>query len=164
MIAASFQSLNPWGQLSGEQSDLPNENAQNVIVLRSGLYAANVGSLPVSGETPNLNSKEYAMADVTRDEIDAKLEASEARADTKLARLEGKLDLVVETVRSSRDEARDNRRAIIANLWVIFGVLVAIVGILFTVLPTVLDLGFKWRETISKEVETQVQKAPSHQQ
>lgn len=95
------------------------------------------------------------------DVMDAKLEAVEARADTKIARLEGKLDLVLEAVRSSRDEARDNRRAVIANSWVIFGALVVVLGIMVTVAPAIFDLGFNWRETISREIQTQFQRAPS---
>jgi hypothetical protein len=43
-----------------------------------------------------------------------------------MSRFEGKLDLVLESVRSFRDEARDNRRAVIANQWVIFGAVVLI--------------------------------------
>ena len=71
----------------------------------------------------------------TREEIQAKIEASDARTDTKIVRMEGKLDLVLQTLQSTRDEARDNRRAIIANAWVIFAALVAIVGILAAVAP-----------------------------
>jgi hypothetical protein len=97
------------------------------------------------------------MADLTREEVQARIEASEARTDTKIVRMEGKLDLVLQTLQSTRDEARDNRRAIIANLWVIFAALVAIVGILAAVAPVVFDMGSRWRETITKEVQDRVQ-------
>jgi hypothetical protein len=98
------------------------------------------------------NSQSMSMA--TEAELtDAKIAASEARGDTKIARMEGKLDLVLEAVRTSREEARDNRRAVIANGWVIFGALVVVLGIMVTVAPVVFDMGFKWRETISREVQ-----------
>jgi hypothetical protein len=105
------------------------------------------------------------MADITREEMKAEIAAAEARSDTKIARIEGKLDLVLEAVRSSREDARnilananDNRRAVITNGWVIFGALVVAVGIMFTVAPAIFDLGFKWRETISREVQDQYQR------
>jgi hypothetical protein len=97
----------------------------------------------------------YAMA--TEGEVRAaEIAAAEARTDTKIVRIEGKIDLVIESVRASREEARDNRRAVIANGWVIFGALVVIVGILYTAAPVILDFGFKWREAITKEVQEQV--------
>lgn len=90
----------------------------------------------------------------------AEIAAAEARTDTKIARIEGKLDLVLESVRSSRDEARDNRRAVIANAWVIFGALIVFIGIIITVAPAILEFGFKWRETITNEVHEQVSRVP----
>lgn len=90
------------------------------------------------------------------DLTDAKIAAAEARGETRIARLEGKLDLVLEAVRNSSNDARDNRRAIIANGWVIFGAIVVVLGILITVAPVIFDMGFKWRETISKEVQERV--------
>jgi hypothetical protein len=90
----------------------------------------------------------------------AEIAAAEARTDTKITRLEGKMDLVLESIRSSRDEARDNRRSVIANAWVIFGALIVVIGILVTVAPAILDFGFKWRETITNEVHEQVSRVP----
>lgn len=122
-----------------------------------------VNSAGISNVLPfNLSKQSIAnvsakMADLTREEIQAKIEASEARTDTKIVRMEGKLDLVLQTLQSTRDEARDNRRAIIANAWVIFAALVAIVGILAAVAPVVFDMGSRWRETITKEVQDRVQ-------
>jgi hypothetical protein len=91
--------------------------------------------------------------------VDAKIAAAEARTDTKIVRLEGKMDLVIESLRSSRAEARDNRRAVIANQWVIFGSIVAILAILVTVAtvaPAIFDMGFRLRETITKEVQDRI--------
>jgi hypothetical protein len=88
--------------------------------------------------------------------VDAKIAAAEARTDTKIVRLEGKMDLVIESLRSSRAEARDNRRAVIGNLWVIFGSIVAILAILVTVAPVIFDMGFRLRETVTKEVQDRI--------
>lgn len=105
------------------------------------------------------------MSDLSREEVQAHIAASEARSETKLARLEGKLDLVLQAVQSEQGEARDRHRALIANNWVIFGALVVILGIMVTVAPVVFDMGFKWRETITKEVQdrTPPPKSPNSQ-
>lgn len=52
------------------------------------------------------------MATPTREEIDGKLEASEARTDTKFAKLEGKLDTLIATISGKFD----NLNAEIASL------------------------------------------------
>jgi hypothetical protein len=118
---------------------------------------------------------QYEGVTMARDDelADAKLAAAEARTDTKIARLEGKLDLVLESVRTfraevlesgniTRSEGRDNRRAVIANQWVIYSAIVVILGIIIAVIaaaPVVFDLGSKWRETLSLEVKEQLQRA-----
>ena len=96
-----------------------------------------------------------------------KIAAAEARTDTKIARLEGKMDLVLTKLDASiagsesiRREVKDSEKAVRANAWVIFGALVVVIGILYTVAPVILDLGFKWREAITKEVQEQAHKAP----
>ena len=104
------------------------------------------------------------MPNPTEVELNAKLEAVEARTDTKIVRLEGKLDLVLEAVRSTKEEGRDNRRAVIANLWVIFGALVVLIGIIVTVAPVIFDLGSKFRETVTKEIQEQIKRLPNVQQ
>jgi hypothetical protein len=110
-----------------------------------------------SGAPTNIAKDAKKMSDPTREEIQARIDAAEARGDTKIVRMEGKLDLVLQTIQSSREEARDNRRAIIGNLWVIFGAVVVVIGILVTVAPVVFDMGFRWRETIAKEVQDRIQ-------
>jgi hypothetical protein len=110
---------------------------------------------------PTGKSQAYGDAMATESELRAaEIAAAEARTDTKIVRLEGKLDLVLEAVKSTRDEARDNRRAVIANGWVIFGALVVVIGILVTVAPVIFDMGFKWRETITKEVQDRLPPPP----
>jgi hypothetical protein len=108
------------------------------------------------------------MSDPTREEIKAEIAAAEARGDTKIARMEGKLDLVLSKLDHSneyftqvRTDIADSRRAGIANAWVIFGALVVVIGILVTVAPIIFDMGFKWRETITKEVQDRIPATPT---
>jgi hypothetical protein len=79
---------------------------------------------------------------------EAQIAAAEARTDTKIVRLEGKLDIVL----SKLDEVREDGRATRANMWVI-GVSLAllIIGVVAAA-PVIFDLGMKTREAISKEI------------
>lgn len=91
----------------------------------------------------------------------AEIAAAEARTDTKIVRLEGKLDLVINKIDTADRNAADNRRAIIANGWVIFGAMIVFIGIIVTIAPLILDFGFKLRETITKEIHDQSQAVPT---
>lgn len=101
----------------------------------------------------------------------AEIAAAEARTDTKIARLEGKLDLVItkidavnENTIATRREVKDSERAVKANAWVIgIGLLAVIIALAFG-LPSIFDLGVKQRDAIVKEVQDQLQKVlPSSQ-
>jgi hypothetical protein len=57
-----------------------------------------------------------------------------------------------------RQEIKHSERAVKANAWVIgFGLLGVIIALVIG-LPTIFDLGTKQRDTISKEVQEQLQK------
>jgi hypothetical protein len=128
-------------------------------------------SLP-RAPTINTDAKEAEMA--TEGELrGAEIAAAEARTDTKIARLEGKLDLVLskldavsENTIATRREVKDSERAVKANAWVIgIGMLAVIIALLFG-LPSIFDLGMKQRDTIVKEVQEQLQKQeqpPKHE-
>jgi hypothetical protein len=67
------------------------------------------------------------MADQTREEIDAKIAAAEARGDTKIARLESKIDLVL----TKLDDVTKDYRSLRANIWtaglIIIVVIIAVI-------------------------------------
>ena len=134
-----------------EQASQPGAGlASYRLTAETGRYNLNVQApITPSGDV---------MTDPTRDDqlLEAKLGKAAAETDTKIARLEGKLDLVLEAVKGASADARDNRRAIIANGWVIFGALVVVLGIMVTVAPVIFDMGFKWRETISREIQDRI--------
>jgi hypothetical protein len=168
--------------LRHEHADLPGGRSGSTLYVISGAKAQSNAQNDVSltslrsltaGSSADDLYEGATMA--SQDElVDAKLAAAEARTDTKIAKLEGKLDLVLETVRSfrsdvlesgnvTRTEARDNRRAVIANQWVIFGAFSVILGIVVAAAPVVFDLGSKWRETLTTEVREQLQRIQSSQ-
>ena len=89
----------------------------------------------------------------------AEIAAAEARTDTKITRMEGKLDLVI----SKLDDVREDGRATRANLWVVGLGLAVLIVAMITLFPVVLDLGMKTRESITKEVQEQVHKAAPKQ-
>lgn len=75
---------------------------------------------------PNLSAREQNVNDfgmTTSGELDAKIAASEARSETKIARIEGKLDLVAQSigalassVQTQRAEANSNRTVVVATV------------------------------------------------
>jgi hypothetical protein len=90
------------------------------------------------------------------DLMDAKIAAAEARTDTKIVRLEGKLDLVI----SKLDGVKEGQCSVIANIWVVFAALAAIIIGSIAAAPVIFDLGMRLRETITKEIQERVP-APS---
>lgn len=91
----------------------------------------------------------------TREEIQAQIAASEARGETKFARLEGKLDLVLSKLDDAKDDGRHTRNNVI-----LVGVSLALLIIgSVAIAPVIFDLGSKFRETVTKEVQEQVQHA-----
>ena len=81
----------------------------------------------------SLNPQAKAMDDAmsespTRPELDAKLEAIEARLETKVTRIEGKLDLLVETSNQVRTDARS------LKLWIAGSIVTVIIAAVSTVI------------------------------
>ena len=104
-------------------------------------------------------SKEKPMTD--REMVADKIAAVEARTETKIARLEGKMDLVLEAVRNSREEARENRRAIIANSWAIgIGMALLIVAVV-AAFPVFFGIATQLRDFVHDEMARSQAIAPS---
>lgn len=105
------------------------------------------------------------MVEPTREEIDAKLRASSAEADTKIARMEGKLDLVLsklDGVNSRFDDVRDDYRSTRANIWVVgLGILVAIIGVA-ALFPVFFGIGAQVRDMVHAESQA-IQHPPNTQ-
>jgi hypothetical protein len=104
------------------------------------------------------------MAEHTREEVDAKLAAAEARTDTKIARIEGKLDLVLEKltnvgeqIRTTDAHGREDNRSTRANIWVVgvsLGILIAAIAALF---PVFFGLGTQIKDMIDHAIDTHIQ-------
>jgi hypothetical protein len=116
----------------------------------SGLLPSQIDEPPSTGDD---------MSGPTREEIKAEIGTAEARTDTKIARLEGKMDIVIikldavnESTLAMRRDVKDSERAIKANAWVIFAALAAILIGLIATIPAIFDWGFKMREVIDKEI------------
>jgi hypothetical protein len=96
----------------------------------------------------------YLMADVTREEIDAKIKTSALETEVKIAHIDGKLDLVIMKL----SDLKDDNRATRANQWVIGGTLALLIIAIAALLPTFYDLGTKNRDLIRNEVREQLAK------
>lgn len=100
-----------------------------------------------------------SMSDPTREEIQAQIAASEARGDTKIARFEGKLDLVLAKLDSTNEkmnDVKDDIRSARANQWVIaFGLAVLIVAVA-GLFPVFFGLGSQLRDMVHSEIQSQI--------
>lgn len=96
------------------------------------------------------------MTEQTREEVDAKIGAAEARTDTKITRMEGKLDLLlseISNVNARIGDVRDDSRSTRSNLWAVaLGLAALIVGVAFG-LPAIYGFGFSLRDVVHKEVQ-----------
>lgn len=97
----------------------------------------------------------------TREEIDAKIAASEARNETKIARLEGKLDLLLEkanqaamAAEQSEKAIKEEGRATRANIVVLGTALALLIIGLVALFPVIFDLGEHIREMVEQAVAT----------
>src|SRR5262249_10352103 len=97
-----------------------------------------------------------AMSNTTRGEIDAKFAAAAAETETKFARLEGKLDLVISKIEDARASAHSDNAVTRASLWVLFAVVVAIVAALYAFFPVFFDFGSKVQERIADEIKARL--------
>jgi hypothetical protein len=123
------------------------KSATNDNVLHTP-YSTGLSKAKAPSQAPNRD--EMAASD---DLVNAKIEAAEARTDTKIARLEGKLDLVLSKLDDQKDDGRHTRNNVI-----LVGVSLALLIIgSVAIAPVIFDLGSKFRETVTKEVQEQVQ-------
>jgi len=113
-------------------------------------------------------SKESNMSDMTREEVQAQIAASEARGDTKIARFEGKLDLVLakldsvnNSVTDKMKDVKDDVRSARANQWVIaLGLAVLIVAVV-TLFPVFFGIGTQLHDMVHSEVQSQMPIPPA---
>lgn len=83
------------------------------------------------GDIDERSPEESAMPDITREEIRYQIEAVEARTDTKIARIDGKLDLLLSKMNDQATSLSSARNLIIAT---VVGVALTMFFGLFTVL------------------------------
>lgn len=100
------------------------------------------------------------MASPTREEIDAKLAASEARSETRSVQLESKFDLVLAKIAGlgeKMDDVRSDNRTTRSNIWavcaVIVGVIVGTAALIMTLGPSAFTLGAQVRDMVQKELQ-----------
>jgi hypothetical protein len=167
--------VNPWGQFRVEQSrGLPPEkpltqSKGNVINIGGGEYGSNTGALPITSDLSDVmqiwsglaldGTSEEEMANTPHDDqlLDAKLGRAAAETDTKIARCEGKLDLVLSKLDSVRDDYVTTR----TNQWVIgLGLAVLIVAVA-AIFPVFFSVGAQIRDMVQKEVKAQIPEPPA---
>lgn len=110
-------------------------------------------SEPVGAEhAKSENDESPAMSDTpSREEIKAQIEASEARGETKIARIEGKLDLVLQRLQhvdETTTKARD-------TTWQAAGAVIAVLGLLIAFGQWMYGSGAHLRDLVAAESRLQ---------
>jgi hypothetical protein len=125
---------------------------------QSSMSTAGYASEKLTMPRPESVSEGRTMADhPTREELKGEIALVEARTDTKFARMEGKLDLVL----SKLDGVRDDNRATRANQWVIgLGLAVLMVAIA-GLFPVFFGIGSQVRDLVHSEIQSQSPRQPA---
>jgi hypothetical protein len=100
----------------------------------------------------------------------AEIAASDARTDTKIVRLEGKLDLVlskfdsvnthIDSVSTRITDMKDDLRSTRNNIWVVGLGLAGLIVVVVALFPVFFDVGSKMRDLIQTEVSRALPKSP----
>jgi hypothetical protein len=106
------------------------------------------------GAEPHLPNSEMSAGTVTREEIDAKIAASEARNDTKFARLEGQMAQMLQKL----DTIHEDNRSVKTNVWAGVGLIVAVIalltGVTFALAPAAFTAGLDIQDKIEQSVRS----------
>ena len=105
-----------------------------------------------------VESLEASMPNPSREEIDAKIATSEARTDTKFARLEGKLDLVLGQATAAHEAARGLKTTIIATG---LGTVLALAALLMAVVTygdAIFSRGMSVRDVVKAVAQEQAER------
>ncbi|MGO9399746.1 MAG: hypothetical protein ACLP19_18165 [Xanthobacteraceae bacterium] len=169
----SEATASPWGR--EWQSQLEGVRGQpeptKFINVHNELYVANTSGVGPFGppRVIPIDESDKTMADLTREEMKAEIALSEAHADTKIARMEGKLDLVLSKLdglnvrfEDARNDAREARTTAHsdnvttrANIWVVgLGLAVLIVAVA-ALLPVFFSIGAQVRDLVHNEIQSQ---------
>ena len=84
--------------------------ARTVEALGSGIGGENVASLS-EAKLRRPTGKDSGMADPTREEIDAKLAAVEARIEARLVGIDGKLDRITDQIVTMASQVKESKEA-----------------------------------------------------
>jgi len=85
----------------------------------------------------------------TSDELtDAKIAASEARTDTKIVRIEGKLDLLLSESKATREDIKESKRTTWTVGLTIAGIIVSVIIGIITMLPSFFDMGKNFQNAV----------------
>jgi uncharacterized protein YlzI (FlbEa/FlbD family) len=107
-----------------------------------------------SGRAQGINEEPVMADSPSKDEVKFQIEASEARTDTKIERVNGKLDLVLEKISEVNDNYKTNRSNMLVGFFSVAGLLIALGGIIIAVwaaMPAFMDVGSKVREIAASE-------------
>jgi hypothetical protein len=120
-------------QLEGEEVNNTESSASTTRVIES--------DVPMDGQNSEL--------------IDAKIAACEARGEVKLARLEGKIDVMIANQASLKDGVNSVKNTVWTVGAIVVTVIVASIALVVALVPPSVTFGTQMRDMVQREVESQ---------
>lgn len=129
------------------------------------LFSTSTSSVNLSGKIPEqldlvkeVHAKDQLMSDApSREEVNAKLEAVEARLDTKLANISADLKVLLVKTDQSINAATEAKKAASNVKWNILFTALATLGVVVTVIIAFNSIGYTVLSLIKQSQETVIQ-------
>lgn len=138
----------------------PSSGSNIVALITPGGSNLQGGGQVMGGDSAASKPREDLMSDISREEVNAKLEAAEARVETRFAILDGKLDRLLDKsvsmdsdIREAKDAAIKARDAATSVTWHLIFVALGTIGAVIAIYAfgvQLLDLGSGMVEALKK--------------
>lgn len=134
---------------------------------RAELYVAGADRqhrMPAYGNMPLQGRRNWTTSNgmtITREEIDAKIAASEARTDTRLAEMSGKFDLMISKIDSLHNDLSRTEKRVENAKWTMVAVVIGAVLAGAGLLASGVGIGSAFREIVRQEVQATATPAAS---
>ena len=140
----------------------PNSSKENGNVIKLSDRNPHSFTMPLKNK-PTVDNSGVMSDQLTREEIDAKIAASEARTDSKFARIEGKFDLVFEKLdrihndfnllREDNASLRNDNKSLKFQIWGVGVGLAALIVAVISLLPPFFGAGVQIKDIVDAAIE-----------
>ena len=130
----------------------------HIVSLNAEQYSIDPSDTPLPEPSNRLTSSSMT---VTREEIDAKIAASEARTETRLAEMNGKFDLMLSKMDALHSEVVRTEKRVDSAKWTMIAVFIAAVFAGAGLLASGIGVGSAFRDIVRQEVQALAPSSPA---